>query len=225
MFGNRGTAWPAVFRNIDNETVARTDGGPAKVPLKIMQMTPKAAVTEPGSAGLRPGEVLARIARGQPLQIIDVREFPEFAAGHIASARLVPLSELGTRSGELDRNTPIICVCRSGKRSAQAASKLLALDFVDVAQLEGGLLAWQQSGLPVVRDARAPWPLERQVRFALGLFVLSGLALSLRWPAAIIVSWIIGLGMVFTSIIDWCGMALLLAKAPWNKQRGPSCGK
>ena len=57
------------------------------------------------------------------------------------------------------------------------------------------------------------------MRLALGLFVLIGLALSLRWPAAIVVAWIIGAGMVFTSIIGWRGMALPLAKAPWNKQR------
>jgi rhodanese-related sulfurtransferase len=174
---------------------------------------------------LRPRELLAQITRGEPLQIIDVREFPEFAAGHIACARLIPLTELESRADELDRNSPIVCICRSGKRSAQAASKLFTLGFGNVAQLDGGLINWEQSGLTLVRDARAPWSLERQVRLALGLFVLSGLTLSLRWPFAIIVSWIIGLGMVLTSFLDWCGMALLLARAPWNKPPGRSCVK
>src|SRR5688500_3008747 len=160
-----------------------------------MEAKTEPSVAETRCAHLGAGELHARITRGEPLQIIDVREFPEFAAGHIASARLVPLGELDAHSNELDQNTPVVCVCRSGKRSAQAASKLLARGFRDVAQLEGGLIAWEQNGLPLTRVARAPWSLERQVRLSLGLFVLAGLALSLRWPLAIIVSWIIGVGM------------------------------
>jgi hypothetical protein len=87
------------------------------------------------------------------------------------------------------------------------------------------VLAWEQCGFPLAGETGAPWSLERQVRFALGLFVLAGLSLSLRWPAAIIISWMIGAGMMFTSVIDWCGMALLLAKAPWNRPRGRSCAR
>jgi len=178
-----------------------------------------------GCPRLHPAELQARIGRGEPLQVIDVREFPEFAAGHIACSRLLPLSELTARADQLDRSIPLVCVCRSGKRSAEAASKLLALGFRDVAQLDGGVIAWEQSGLPLTRDAHAPWSLERQVRLALGIFILTGLSLSLIWPWAIAVSWLIGAGMVFTAFIDWCGMALLLAKAPWNKQRTSCCAK
>jgi len=191
----------------------------------MIETKSKAANVRGACSTVRPDELRTDISRGEPLQIIDVREFAEFAAGHIASARLVPLGELEVRAGELDRAVPLVCVCRSGKRSAQAASKLLALGFRNVTQLEGGIVAWEQSGLPIIYETRAPWSLERQVRCALGLFVLTGLALSFRWPAAIVMSWIIGVGMVFTSIIDWCGMALVLAKMPWNKQRGTGCGK
>ena len=170
-------------------------------------------------------ELQARVARGEPVQIIDVREFPEFAAGHIASARLVPLGELEARRQELDWNVPVVCVCRSGQRSALAAQKLVSLGFTKVSQLEGGVLAWDRCGLPLTGEAHAPWSLERQVRFALGIFVLIGLSLSLRWPAAIVISWIMGVGMVFTSVVDWCGMALLLAKAPWNRPHTGSYGR
>jgi len=175
--------------------------------------------------GVSPRELQSRLSRNERLQLIDVREFAEFAAGRIAGARLLPLAEVERRASELDRGLPLVCVCRSGQRSARAVAKLAALGFDNVAQLEGGLNAWEQASLPLARDAHAPWSLERQVRFALGLFVMSGLALSLIWPIAIIVSWIIALGMVVTSIIDWCGMALLLAKAPWNKQRASCCAK
>jgi len=169
-----------------------------------------------------PAELQARVASGESLQVIDVREFPEFAAGHIPCARLLPLSQLEVRAAELDRNIPLVCVCRSGKRSEKAASKLRALGFREVIELAGGIMQWELSGLPLAREAHAPWSLERQVRFALGTIILAGLSLSLVWPWAIALSWVIGMGMVFTAFIDWCGMALLLARAPWNKQ-GESC--
>jgi rhodanese-related sulfurtransferase len=189
----------------------------------MTQTIPKDSAREISS--IRADELQERISRNETLQVIDVREFPEFAAGHIACAQLLPLNELEPRADQLDRNVPLVCVCRSGKRSAEAVRKLRALGFRHITQLEGGLPAWEQMGLPVRRDAHAPWSLERQVRFALGFFVLAGLALSLRWQAAITVAWIIGVGMMFTAVIDWCGMALLLAKAPWNKGGACRCGK
>jgi len=181
-----------------------------------------ATLTSPGSSGncksLTPAELQARLARGQPLLVLDVREYPEFASSRLGCARLVPLAQLDQAAREMDRSLPMVCLCRSGKRSAQAAAKLAALGFTDVAQLEGGLVAWEQAGLPLTRDARAPWPLERQVRLAAGVLVLVGLGLSLRWPSAIGLPWFVGTGLVFAGLTDWCGMALLLAKAPWNKQ-------
>ena len=174
---------------------------------------------------VRPDELQERIARKEPIQVIDVREFAEFAGGRIGCAKLVPLSEIEARTDTLDRNIPLVCVCRSGKRSAQAVQRLRALGFRNITQLKGGLIAWEHAGFPLVRDEDAPWSLERQVRFTQGLLVTAGLALSLRWPAAIIVAWIIGIGMMFTSVIDWCGLALIFAKAPWNKLPADSCGK
>ena len=172
-----------------------------------------------------PTELRAKIQRGDDLQIIDVREFPEFASGHISNSQLIPLSKLGSRYQELNPNLLVVCVCRSGKRSGQAAKTLRNLGLEKVLQLQGGLLAWERSGLPLVRNEKAPWSIERQVRFGLGLCVLAGLLLSLRWPAAIIICWMMGTGMVLTAMIDWCGMALILAKAPWNREQTSSCSK
>ena len=170
-----------------------------------------------GKRNFAPAELQARLAAGGPLQLVDVREHPEFAAGRIAGARRLPLGELERRATELDRSLPVVCVCRSGKRSAQAAEKLAALGFTNVQHLDGGLMAWEQAGLPLERDAHAPWALERQVRFAAGLLVLAGLGLSLIWPLAIGLAWFVSAGLVFAAITDWCGMGLLLAKMPWNK--------
>jgi rhodanese-related sulfurtransferase len=89
---------------------------------------------------------------GSAAQIIDVREAAEFsgALGHIRGARLIPLGELSSRLGDLDRARPLVTVCRSGTRSAQAALLLGKAGFADVANLAGGMLRWRASGHPVV---------------------------------------------------------------------------
>jgi sulfur dioxygenase len=95
-------------------------------------------------------DALAEIA-GQ-VQLVDVREPAEFddALGHIAQARLVPLGKLAERRGELDPGRPVVTVCRSGTRSAQACVLLARAGFAQVANLAGGMLRWRAMGLPVV---------------------------------------------------------------------------
>ncbi len=169
-------------------------------------------------AVLAPLELRDRLNRGEAVQLLDVRELPEFAAGRLAGSRLIPLGELERRAAEIDFDSHVVCVCHSGKRATEAADKLIALGLCNVARLEGGLAAWQHAGLPVERDPDAPWGLERQVRFTAGLLVLLGLGLSLAWPALIGLAWLVGAGLVFAAVADWCGMGLLLAKMPWNRR-------
>ena len=85
------------------------------------------------------------------IQVIDVREPAEFAdtLGRIAQARLIPLSELSSRVDEIDRTRPVVTVCRSGTRSAQAVVLLQKSGWHDVANLAGGMLRWQAEALPV----------------------------------------------------------------------------
>ena len=85
------------------------------------------------------------------VQVIDVREAEEFqgALGHIRGARLIPLGELSRRTGELSSDRPVVSVCRSGARSAQAAVILQRAGFADVANLAGGMLRWRADGHPV----------------------------------------------------------------------------
>ena len=175
-------------------------------------------------AALPPEELYRRLLAGERMQLVDVREAVEFAGLHIGLADLVPLAELERRVGELERDRPIVCICRSGQRSSQAAGKLAALGFPAVSQLEGGLIAWEKAGLPLERMANAPWALDRQVRLAAGLLVLLGLTGALFWPPARALTWFVGAGLTFSAITDWCGMGLLLAKAPWNRRPGNATG-
>jgi len=85
------------------------------------------------------------------VQIVDVREPDEFVGslGHIQGARLIPLGELPGRATELSREHPVVTVCRSGARSAQAAVALQQAGFAKVANLMGGMLRWRAEGLAV----------------------------------------------------------------------------
>jgi len=79
------------------------------------------------------------------VQIVDVREPEEFNGplGHVPGARLIPLGMLTARAAELARTQPIVTVCRSGARSAQATILLGKAGFEQVANLSGGMLRWR----------------------------------------------------------------------------------
>ncbi|HZW25390.1 MAG TPA: rhodanese-like domain-containing protein [Gallionella sp.] len=83
--------------------------------------------------------------------VLDVREESEFKSGHVLNAKLVPLGKLHERIGELEkyRNKPVVVVCRSGARSANACAMLGKQGFAEVYNLAGGMMAWQKGNLPV----------------------------------------------------------------------------
>jgi glyoxylase-like metal-dependent hydrolase (beta-lactamase superfamily II)/rhodanese-related sulfurtransferase len=85
------------------------------------------------------------------VQIVDVRERDEFDGplGRLRGARWIPLGEIAARANELAHDQPIVTVCRSGARSAQAVVLLAKAGFVDVANLAGGVLRWRAEGHPV----------------------------------------------------------------------------
>lgn len=74
--------------------------------------------------------------------VVDVRTPGEFAQGHIAGARLIPLGQLGQHLGEIPRGQPVVTVCRSGHRSLMAARQLKRAG-VQVTNLSGGMMAWK----------------------------------------------------------------------------------
>ena len=85
--------------------------------------------------------------------IVDVRSAEEFAAGHLRDAKNIPLADLATRIGELEKSKPrsVVVVCQTGARSDKAARQLAAAGFDDVVSLDGGLAAWKAAGLPLAK--------------------------------------------------------------------------
>ena len=95
-----------------------------------------------------------------PPQLIDVRTRTEWRSAHISGATHVPITELGARipSLQLDGRRPIITICRAAHRSVPAVHLLRRHGFGNACQLQGGMLAWQRSGLPVERDGGTDLP-------------------------------------------------------------------
>jgi rhodanese-related sulfurtransferase len=81
--------------------------------------------------------------------MLDVREPDEYQAGHIPGITLIPMGEVANRLSEIPTDKTIIVTCRSGNRSAQIADFLRESGYTDVHNMEGGILAWENAGLPV----------------------------------------------------------------------------
>jgi len=96
-----------------------------------------AAVTE-----IQPALLAERIAHGEPLEIIDVREPYEWQIGHIPGARLVPLDRIDAEIPRLDKNRETILYCKVGERSMYAAQQLADAGVAEVRNLAGGILRW-----------------------------------------------------------------------------------
>lgn len=179
------------------------------------------------SAVISPQSLAGLRARGENVSLIDVRTPAEFAEVHIDFASNFPLERLDAKEvaswAGKDGGT-LYVVCRSGSRGRQACEKLAAAGL-NVVNVEGGTNAWVQAGLPVLRG-RKTISLERQVRIAAGfLVVASSLLAMFVHPYFAGLAAFVGGGLMFAGITDTCGMAMALARMPWNQAAGSSGGQ
>jgi rhodanese-related sulfurtransferase len=100
-----------------------------------------------------PEEAARRVDEGAIL--LDVREPDEWQAGHAPDAVHVPLAALAANIDSLDKDQPVVAVCRVGGRSERAAATLLQRGY-DAVNLAGGMQAWRAAGMAVVTDAGDP---------------------------------------------------------------------
>jgi rhodanese-related sulfurtransferase len=147
--------------------------------------------------------------------LLDVRTKVEYQECHIPHAMNIPLNSLADSLEILSSYKYIYVHCRSGKRSAKACSMMSNIP-VESYNIKGGILAWKEEKFPT-KEQKTVLPLMRQVMIAAGSLVLLGtilaLVIDLVW---IYLSLFVGAGLLFAGVSGWCGMALLLAKMPWN---------
>lgn len=156
--------------------------------------------------------------------ILDVRTPVEFREIHVPGSILHPLHSLDpAKVKEWAGNRPCYVMCRSGNRARQAAEKLIAAGLTQIEVIEGGILAWEKAGLKVNHGSKSI-SIERQVRIGAGAMVLAGVLLgAFLNPWFLILSGLVGCGLMVAGITDWCGMGLLLARMPWNQPAESCC--
>lgn len=116
---------------------------------------PEPTASPAGAPGLASGLVTpqqaAELAADPGVTVIDVRTPEEFAAGHLSGATMIDFyaPDFADQIGALDRAQPYLVYCRSGNRSGQATALMAQLGFEHVADLDGGVVAWEDAGLPL----------------------------------------------------------------------------
>ena len=131
--------WPLIL-------VMITSGGMLLWPLIGRRLS---KVREVGALGA------TQLINRQNAVLLDLRESKDYEGGHVPNAVHIPLSQLAGRAGELSKFTsrPLIAYCDRGNRSRSAGSALSKLGFAEVYTLRGGVRAWVEAGLPIVKNA------------------------------------------------------------------------
>ena len=153
--------------------------------------------------------------------LLDVRSPAEFRGGHVRGATNLPLEAVTAAKAVQLRGENaarrVVLLCASGKRATLAAERLSGKGL-QILVVTGGTAACAQCGQPLDKISNGVISIERQTRIAAGTLVLSGVLLGAYVdPAFYGLSGFIGAGLIFAGLTDWCGMGLLIAKAPWNK--------
>lgn len=155
----------------------------------------------------------------EKVALVDVREPAEFSAEHIPGAVNIPLSSWDDGALKEFGDKDIVFQCASGNRSCRALDRVSNISGdAKLYNLEGGITAWKSERMPTEKSGKKILPLDRQVQVTLGVLILfSSLLGFFVHSAYFIVPVFIGAGLLNAGITGWCGMALLMAKMPWNR--------
>ena len=174
------------------------------------------------TATIDPAELIRMRTEDPAVHVIDVRTPGEFETGHIEGSYNVPLDVLGEHIADLAAlDHHVVLVCQSGARATKALEQLVAAGKSNLRLLRGGMNTWTASGHQVARTNATRWAMDRQVRLVAGGIVLASVVASVWFPPARFVAGFVGAGLTFSAVTNTCGMAMALAKLPYN--RGASC--
>lgn len=151
--------------------------------------------------------------------LVDVREPAEYQAECIVGSTLLPLSSISLSALPPHVGKKLVIHCRKGGRGSSACQKLLAENpGLELYNLEGGIEAWAQAGFPVRSSDKFFLPLDRQVQLTIGLCVLTASILAYNgYPMFMLLTGFFGAGLTFAGLTGFCGLAVLMAKMPWNR--------
>lgn len=161
-----------------------------------------------------------KITENEKPTVIDVRSPDEFGASHVYGSINIPLDkiEAGMVSA-IPKDRPVYLLCQSGMRSDRAHKILESQGYTNLTCIEGGIAECaQKPGMVEVISKRLP--LMRQVQIAAGFLITTGILLSyFVHPGFLALSLFVGLGLMFAGLTGFCGMAIVLAKMPWNETK------
>ena len=168
----------------------------------------------------------AALMMGRPgVRVIDVRTAVEFEGMRVAGAESVPLDRLDPSRFVRGGESGVLVFCQSGARAGRAADRLAGAGVEGCVVVDGGMDAWVAAGLPAVRGVGGGLPLMRQVQLVVGALGATGAGLAIwvdvRWAWMPLV---IGAGLVIAGATGFCGLALVLARMPWNQVRPGTSG-
>ena len=170
---------------------------------------------------IQPGELRGRLLAGGNCRMLDVRTPGEFSAGHVAGAHNIPLDDLDPAAVQTLWGTgaaPLYLLCQFGGRATRAIQRLQEAGVPGCVLVEGGMQGWVDAGFPVERESVRVIPLMRQVQLVIGVVSATGALLALTVdPWFAVLPLITGAGLLVAGLSGTCGLALLLAKMPWNR--------
>jgi rhodanese-related sulfurtransferase len=124
----------------------------ATIPGAASPVAPAQEAQDGSFVTVTPAEIAPRLVAGEVF-LVDVREDEEWEAGRASFATHIPLAEVGDRLDEIREGAagrPVAFICRSGNRSAQASQTAVDGGVTDVINVDGGMGAWVDAGLPIV---------------------------------------------------------------------------
>ncbi len=179
--------------------------------------------TSTAPATISTAEFAAVLAKG-PACVLDVRTPAEFAECHVAGAKLAPLDALDPRKAtdalKPADGTPIYLLCKGGTRATKAAQQFIATGIANVCVVTGGTEACVAANVPVERGAKSVIPLDGQVRIAIGVLILVFMLLAryVHYSIGYLIP-AMAVALIVSGLTGFCGMAILLGKAPWNQNK------
>lgn len=182
---------------------------------------------------IQPTTLAAMMQQNPTIELLDVRTPAEYETRHATGARLEPLDRLNPAAVMTSRGSrasePLYVICKSGGRAGKACEAFMAAGFANVISVAGGTEAWASAGLPTESTGRKTLPLDRQMQMTAGLMCLTGVILGFAVsPWFYLLCAMVGVGLTVAGLTGFCGMAVLLARMPWNQAgncaSGSSCG-